>query len=142
MQSAGIEPDARLQREGDYTPASGYRAMRELLETGLAIDAVLCGNDQMAVGAVRALLEAGRRVPEDVAVMGFDDNFPATLIDPPLSTVSVPKQRMGREAVELLLWRISEGDGAPARTLRLETSVVVRRSTNPSAASEWDLQDW
>lgn len=142
LKGAGIEPDARLQREGDYTPASGYRAMRGLLETGLAIDAVLCGNDQMAVGAVRALLEAGRRIPEDVAVMGFDDNFPATLIDPPLSTVSVPKQRMGREAVELLLWRALEENGAPARTVRLETSVVVRRSTDPKAQSEWDLNDW
>lgn len=142
LQDAGVEPDARLRREGDYTPASGYRAMRELLETGLAIDAVLCGNDQMAVGAMRALLEAGRRVPEDVAVMGFDDNFPATLIDPPLSTVSVPKQRMGRAAVELLLWRISEGENAPARTVRLETSLVVRRSTDPNAQSVWELNGW
>lgn len=140
--NAGLEPDARLVREGDYTPQSGYREMRALLNSGKPIDAVQCGNDQMAVGVVRALKEAGLRVPEDVAVMGFDNNFPGTLIDPPLSTVSVPKQGMGRAAVELLLWRIAEGENAPARTVKLETSLLVRRSTEPNATSEWDLNDW
>jgi hypothetical protein len=73
--NAGLEPDAKLVREGDYTPQSGYREMRALLMSGKAIDAVECGNDQMAVGAVRALKEAGLRVPEDVAVMGLTTTF-------------------------------------------------------------------
>jgi DNA-binding LacI/PurR family transcriptional regulator len=142
LREAGVAADERLVREGDYTPVSGYSEMRALLSTGCRIDGVLCGNDQMAIGAIRALHEAGIRVPDDVAVIGFDNNFPGTLISPSLSTVSVPKQRMGQEAVELLLWRIGTGEGAPPRTIELETNLVVRRSTDPNGESDWDLFDW
>lgn len=142
LRGAGLEPDARLVREGDYTPISGYEQMRALLSDGNRMDAVMCGNDQMAVGAIRALREAGLGIPEDVAVMGFDNNFPGTLISPSLSTISVPKQRMGQEAVELLLWRIREGERAPARMIELETNLIVRQSTDIRSESAWDLYDW
>lgn len=142
LTEAGVAEDERLVREGDYTPISGYSEMRTLLSGGCRIDGVLCGNDQMAIGAIRALHEAGMRVPEDVAVMGFDNNFPGTLISPSLSTVSVPKQRMGQEAVELLLWRIEQGENAPARMIELETNLIVRQSTDLRSSSAWDLYDW
>ena len=106
--NAGLEPDAKLVREGDYTPQSGYREMRALLNSGKPIDAVQCGNDQMAVGAVRALKEAGLRVPEDVSVLGFDDLPFAAHLVPPLTTIRVDAEWQGREAAELLLRRLVE----------------------------------
>ncbi|HWR23100.1 MAG TPA: LacI family DNA-binding transcriptional regulator [Feifaniaceae bacterium] len=141
LEQAGIPLDPALVCEGDYTPMSGYARMRELLECGKTFDAALCGNDQMAIGALRALNEAGVSVPGEIAVMGFDNNFPGTLVSPSLSTVSVPKQRMGREAVGLLLWRMRHED-APPRAITLETSLIIRRSTDPDGESGWDLYDW
>lgn len=142
MQAAGLEAKQTRYREGDYSPMSGYVCARSLLESGETFDAILCGNDQMAVGALRALLDAGVRVPTDVAVMGFDNNFPGTLVSPALSTVAVPKQRMGKAAVELLLWRIQAGFDTPARVVELDTKLVIRDSTDANQKSEWDLTDW
>ncbi len=142
LREAGLKPDETLLREGDYTPISGYEQTRALLLDGGEMDAVMCGNDQMAIGAIRALREAGLRVPEDVAVMGFDNNFPGTLISPSLSTMSVPKQRMGQEAVELLLWRIQQGESAPTRMIELDANLIVRQSTDTKSESAWDLYDW
>lgn len=142
LMAAGLPVEQALIREGDYTPISGYECMRSLLAGGQGLDAVLCGNDQMAVGAIRAIREAGLRMPEDIAVMGFDNNFPGTLINPSLSTVSVPKQHMGREAVELLFWRIQQGPAAPNRIITLETKRIIRQSTDLRAESAWDLYDW
>ena len=139
---ADLPVEESLFCEGDYTPVSGYERMKALLGSSAEFDAVLCGNDQMAIGAMRALREAGQRVPEDVAVMGFDNNFPGTLVSPSLSTVSVPKQGMGKEAVELLLWRMQNGFDAPARRITLETSLIVRRSTDAARETDWDLYDW
>ena len=141
LKQADIFPDPALVCVGDYTPISGYTCMRELLKSKKPFDAVLCGNDQMAVGALRALHEAGVRVPGDIAVMGFDNNFPGTLVSPSLSTVSVPKQQMGREAVSLLLWRLQNEYAAP-RAVTLETSLVIRQSTDQDGESGWDLYDW
>ncbi len=142
MQAAGLEAKPSRYWEGDYSPKSGYECMRSLLESSESFDAVLCGNDQMAIGALRALLEAKKRVPEDVAVMGFDNNFPGTLVSPALSTVSVPKQSMGKAAVELLLWRMQSGFEPPARVVALDTKLVIRTSTDANQKSEWDLNDW
>ncbi len=142
LKQADIFADPALICEGDYTPISGYVCMRELMGCGKPFDAVLCGNDQMAVGALRALNEAGVRVPEEIAVMGFDNNFPGTLISPSLSTVSVPKEHMGREAVNLLFWRLQQGEDAPPRVVTLQTSLVIRQSTDLTGESGWDLYNW
>ncbi len=142
LEDAGLKYNPGLVRDGDYTPVSGYALMRSLLQEGPKPDAVLCGNDQMAVGAIRAILEAGVTIPDEIAVMGFDNNFPGTLVYPSLSTVSVPKQRMGSEAVELLLWRMQQGEDAPSRIVTLETNLIIRESTDKNAISTWDLFGW
>ncbi len=142
LKGAGMDYNPALVRDGDYSPVSGYALMRTLLQQSPRPDAVLCGNDQMAVGAIRAILEAGVSIPDDIAVMGFDNNFPGTLVHPSLSTVSVPKQRMGSEAVELLLWRMQQGEDAPARVVTLETNIIIRESTDKNAVSTWDLFGW
>lgn len=142
MREAGLVPAAGFIQEGDYSPQSGFSCMRALLHSAQRPDAVFCGNDQMAIGAMRAILDAGLRIPEDIAVMGFDNNFPGTLVSPSLSTVSVPKQLMGKEAVALLLRRIEEGPSSPRRVITLETNCIERQSTDLRAQSGWDLHDW
>ncbi|MFE2279099.1 LacI family DNA-binding transcriptional regulator [Streptomyces sp. NPDC059454] len=98
------DADPRLVVEGDFTPASGERAMRRLLDRCPGLDAVFAGNDLMAAGALRVLREHGRRVPEDVAVVGFDDMLPiAEQTDPPLTTVRQDIEEMGRLMARLLL---------------------------------------
>ncbi|MFI8207268.1 LacI family DNA-binding transcriptional regulator [Streptomyces sp. NPDC085937] len=129
------DPDPRLVVEGDFTAASGERAMRELLRHRPDLDAVFAGNDLMAAGALRALREHGRRVPEDVAVVGFDDMLPiAEQAEPPLTTVRQDIEEMGRLMARLLLRdldRTTAPDGAagagPSGVV-LPTTLVRRAS--------------
>lgn len=140
--AAGLPVDQRLILESDFTPLGAYRCMEALLRAGTPPDGVVCCNDQSAVGCIRAIQDSGLSVPKDIAVTGFDNSFPGTLIAPALTTVAVPRERMGREAVELLLWRIENGPQAPARIRALPTSRIVRGSTEPQAGSKWELTGW
>lgn len=117
--------DDRLVRHGDYGRVSGEAAMRELLEADPSIDAVFVANDRMAAGAIDALQAAGRRVPEDVAVGGFDDSSIALGTDPALTTMRQPFERISAEMVRLLLQVI---DGERPAAITLPTELVVRAS--------------
>jgi DNA-binding LacI/PurR family transcriptional regulator len=112
---------------GDFTEISGQRATERLLAEHPDLDAIFAASDLMALGALRALREAGRRVPEDVAVVGFDDAAMAAYSDPPLTTVRQQVELMGQEMVRLLLARIAAPAGAP-REIILPTELVVRAS--------------
>ncbi|MBN9326721.1 MAG: substrate-binding domain-containing protein, partial [Cellulomonas sp.] len=101
-------------------------AMRALLERRPDLDAVFVGSDLMAVGAMQALREAGRSVPDDVAVGGFDDSGLAETLDPPLTTMRQPFARISQEMVRLLLEVV---DGETPAAITLPTSLVVRSST-------------
>lgn len=127
LAAAGREVDDRLVERGDFGQDSGADAMRALLERAPDLDAVCCANDLMAVGALRALHDAGRRVPEDVAVIGFEDAPVARSAHPPLTTVHQSPEAMGREMVALLLDVMAAPDADhPGRVL--ETRLVVRDS--------------
>ena len=89
--------DESLVGYGDFSEASGRRAMRTLLDRHPDLDAVFAASDLMAVGAMRVLREYGRRVPDDVAVVGFEDSVLARQTEPPLTTVHQPVEAMGRE---------------------------------------------
>ena len=116
--------DPLLVAEGDFTPGGGERAMRLLLERCPSLDAVFAANDLMAAGALRVLREHGRRVPDDVAVVGFDDMLPiAEQTDPPLTTVRQDIEEMGRLMARRLL-----NDGAEPDGLILPTMLVRRAS--------------
>jgi DNA-binding LacI/PurR family transcriptional regulator len=117
--------DESLVAHGDYTRQGGTAAMRELLERRPDLDAVFVASDLMATGAMQVLREAGRRVPEDVAVGGFDDSGLAATLDPALTTMRQPFERISAEMVRLLLDVV---DGADPATITLPTSLVVRDS--------------
>jgi DNA-binding LacI/PurR family transcriptional regulator len=112
---------------GDFTRAGGERAMTRLLEQEPDIDAVFCASDLMAVGAMDALAAAGRRVPDDVAVVGYDDSNLARYTVPPLTTVRQPTRELGREMVRLLLTLVRGGDGP--RQVLLPTTLIARQSS-------------
>jgi DNA-binding LacI/PurR family transcriptional regulator len=117
---------ADLVEPGDFTAASGAAAMRALLERDSSIDGLFAANDQTAMGALSALAEAGRRVPDDVAVVGFDDDRYAATTTPALTTVRQPSSRMGAEMATKLV-RLIEGQQVEAETI-LPTELVIRAS--------------
>ncbi|MEU1183341.1 LacI family DNA-binding transcriptional regulator [Streptomyces sp. NPDC005820] len=124
------EGDPRLVVESDFTPGGGERAMRALLDRCPDVDAVFAANDLTASGALRVLRERGRRVPEDVAVVGFDDMLPvAEATDPPLTTVRQDIEEMGRIMARLLLRRLDPRtpEETPAGVV-LPTTLVRRAS--------------
>jgi LacI family transcriptional regulator len=125
LRDRGLVSDPLLIVEGDFTEAGGYRAMQQLL--ACQPDAIFAGSDIMAIGAMRALREAGLRVPEDVAVVGFDDVPQAARVEPPLTTVRQPIHRLGATTVDSLLDLISYPDSTPRRIV-LPTELVVRAS--------------
>ncbi|MGW1894888.1 LacI family DNA-binding transcriptional regulator [Streptomyces sp. NPDC002004] len=126
-----VDHDPALLAEGDFTPAGGERAMRQLLDRSPGLDAVFAANDLSAAGALRVLRERGRRVPEDVALVGFDDMLPvAEQTDPPLTTVRQDIEGMGRLMARLLLRRLDRGGSAgdgPASVV-MPTTLVRRAS--------------
>jgi DNA-binding LacI/PurR family transcriptional regulator len=124
--AAGHDTEGLVVAFGDYSEASGGRAMREVLATGVVPDAVFAASDLMAVGALRVLREAGMRVPDDVALVGFDDSPVCRHTDPQLTSVHQPVEEMGRVMADLLLARIA-GQAVPAETV-LPTRLVVRDS--------------
>jgi DNA-binding LacI/PurR family transcriptional regulator len=125
LEAAGMSADPLLVEPGDFSLDSGGRAMEALLERRPDLDAVFAASDAMAIGAMRALRAAGRRVPADVAVVGFEDSPSAAHTDPPLTTVHQPVEAMGREMVRLLLTRIAGGE-LPDPLVVLPTHLVVR----------------
>ncbi|HEY0260683.1 MAG TPA: LacI family DNA-binding transcriptional regulator [Lacisediminihabitans sp.] len=125
VQDRGL--DETLVEFGDFTPASGADAMRRLLDRGIPIDAVVVANDQMAMGAYTTLRERGLRIPEDVAVVGFDDNYFGLTASPPLTTVHQPSVELGRAMAEVLV-KIIEGHPVDQVTI-LPTELVVRESS-------------
>jgi len=121
----GLAVDPNLIVESDFTEAGAYAAMQRLLP--LNPDAVFAASDVMAIGALRAVREAGRRVPEDIALIGFDDIPLAAHTNPLLTTIRQPVQRMGEAAAEMLIERIEQPE-APPRRIVLPTELVIRVS--------------
>jgi signal transduction histidine kinase/DNA-binding LacI/PurR family transcriptional regulator/AraC-like DNA-binding protein len=123
----GLPFDQALVGYGGHNVHESREAVLHMLAAGLSFTAVLTSNDESAIGALRALAEAGRRVPEDVAVVGFDDVLYAKAQEPPLTTVRHPTFELGYRALELLLDYIAGRRTAPA-TLRVPTRLIVRES--------------
>ncbi len=113
---------------GNQTFAGGYEMMRATLQRDVSITAVFAGNDIIAFGAVRAIIEAGMRVPEDVSIIGFDNVDMASVIHPPLTTIHQPKYEIGCNAVEMLL-AAAEHKGPPLAEHRVLPVELIERSS-------------
>lgn len=127
LQQGGIRFDPRRVANGDFAEGGGASAMQNLLESDPRLDSVFAANDLMAFGAMRALRAAGRRVPDDVAVVGFDDLPAAAMTHPPLTTIRQPLYEMGRTAATMVMAAV-RGETIPKR-IELPTSLVVRASS-------------
>ncbi|MBM7056870.1 LacI family DNA-binding transcriptional regulator [Streptomyces durocortorensis] len=130
ISAAGLAPDERLIAPADFTEEGGARAMRDLLARRPGLDAVFVASDVMAAGARQVLREADRRIPEDVALVGFDDSVVARHMHPALTSVRQPIEEMGRRMARLLLDEIAgraPDDERPS--VVLPTELVVRASS-------------
>jgi LacI family transcriptional regulator len=132
LREAGVDADDDAIAEADWTPGGAAAATRLLLHRAPDVTALFVHSDTMAMGVLSALSEAGRRVPDDVAVVGCDDMPFATYLIPPLSTVRLPFAETGRQAVELLL-RLIAGEPPATDLLKLPPELVVRRSSSTEA---------
>ena len=122
------DPAAGLVHPGDFSVDSGRTGVHLLLARHPDIDAVFAASDLMALGALQGLRDRGRRVPDDVAVVGFDDLPAAACAEPPLTTVHQPVEAMGRRMAELLLHKLDNSPAAqPSAVLR--TRLIIREST-------------
>ncbi|HML23458.1 MAG TPA: LacI family DNA-binding transcriptional regulator [Aggregatilinea sp.] len=126
LKAAGLEPVC--QYEGNWTAEDGYHAAHQLLDSGATFSALVVGNDQMALGAMRALHERGIRIPDDVSLVGFDDIPEAAYFEPPLTTVRQDFGGLGEQSVEYLVSMIDDPD-TPMHQRVLHPTLVVRDST-------------
>ncbi|GHD16740.1 LacI family transcriptional regulator [Streptomyces violarus] len=134
LSDAGHEADEALIEAGDFTEEGGRRAMAALLERRPTLDAVFAASDVTAAGARQALREAGRRIPDDVALVGYDDSAIARHMDPPLTSVRQPIEEMGHRMIDLLLTEIADrrpsaSRGLERRQMVLATELVSRSSS-------------
>ena len=142
LTKAEISIREHLIAYGDYSHVSGYKAMNDLLNWNPDIDGVFAANDQMAIGACMALKQANKRIPKDVKVIGCDDVFIDTIVEPPLSTVHIRKNLLGQEAMTALLEQLESRRIGSIKRLELENHLVIRQSTDKSSRSDYIPAEW
>jgi DNA-binding LacI/PurR family transcriptional regulator len=125
LRAAGLEPDEALRVDAEPSEASGRAALAELIAHGVAFDAIFAASDITAIGAMHGLEKVGRRIPDDVAVVGFDDISAASLSSPPLTTVTQDPRRAAEALVEALIEAIEVGSTS---SRRLPVRLTVRES--------------
>lgn len=128
LRDAGLPHDSALEATGDFSETSGYQAAAQLARVSPRPTAIFSFNDAMAVGALSALREAGLRIPDDMAVAGFDDIPMARYVEPPLSSVHVDISALGARAATLLLDAVLQPGVREIRREIVPTNLVVRRS--------------
>jgi LacI family transcriptional regulator len=128
LRDAGITPRDEWIARGGFMDSDGYSAMQQLLQLKPAVDAVFAANDPAAIGAMRAIWEAGLRVPEDIAVVGAGDIAHGDLLRVPLTTVGWAKEEQGRRAAELIFDQISGHSDGTFRRVIMPPRLIVRAS--------------
>jgi len=126
--AAGVDIDESLIQFGDFSPQGGERAMSQLLALSEPPTAVFIASDTVALGALQTLRQHKKRVPEDIAIVGFDDIPLVAFIDPPLTTVKLPAFALGWNAAQMVIQHIINGKPDRPAQMILETELVVRRS--------------
>jgi DNA-binding LacI/PurR family transcriptional regulator len=128
LQQSGLALQNSSVRYGGLHEEDGYRSMDCLLKEGMIPDAIFAVNDPVAIGAFQRIKEAGLRIPNDVALVGFSNNKITSLVDPPMTTVDQPSFEMGRKATEILISTIEDGTTEPS-TIIVDAKLIVRGST-------------
>jgi LacI family transcriptional regulator len=127
LRDASLTP--QLASHGDFNEEGGYRATKEILAPGARPTAIFAANDLMALGAMTAIREAGLTIPDDIALMGFDDIFAARFVTPPLSTINMFQSELGRVAAEMVIERLNElPPQTSGRQRQMPFEVVKRQS--------------
>ena len=132
LASADLIFDPELVREGNWSPSEAYVQTYTLMALKNPPTAIFCASDPMAVGCYEALRDLSKRIPEDVSVMGYDDQWVARHLSPPLTTVMLPHEEMGRWAIEYLIDRIFSPDFKAVSQVKLECPLVERASVRLS----------
>lgn len=127
LADAGVPFDEALLFEGDFQEPSGSEGMRRFMDLGVPFTAVVCANDGMAAGAMRAAREGGLRIPDDVSIIGFDNVTFAAYLYPNLSTVNYPAMKMGEMAARWVLSQVYDKDDLVVQKL-FEPTLIVRES--------------
>ena len=127
MERAGLAIPDGYQITGDFEFNGGFEAMQKLLAQEHRPQAVFIGNDAMAFGAYQALYQAGIKIPQDMAVIGYDDIELASYMTPPLTTIHQPKDELGELAIDVLIHRITQ-PGQKQQRMQLTPELVVRGS--------------
>lgn len=131
LYGCGLElPDAYVEH-GDFSAQSGYEATIRLLRRAPEITAIMAGNDTIAIGVIGAAIAIGRRVPEDLSIIGFDDLPFSGYLNPPLTTIHVDAVKQGVMAADLLVRRLKNTDMGE-RQIKLPTKFLPRHSTSPA----------
>lgn len=125
----GLSADPALVTEGPWTQKGGYTAMNNLLQHRPLPTAVFAANDLMAIGAMQSIKEAGLRIPDDIAVAGFDDIDQAACVSPSLTTVRQPKYEMGKKLAEILFCRLTSQEPREPQRIILPYTLEIRAST-------------
>ena len=120
--------DKGLLLYGDFTIESGYEMMKNFLGAKKDIDAVFACNDTIAIGAMQAVTERGKSIPEDISIVGFDDSYVSQFLKPALTTVRQPFYDEGRIAAEILLERIRNNSEEKVRKVVLKTRLIIRET--------------
>ena len=128
LATADIPFDPELVHYGDWLPDSGRQHLRTLMAMPRRPSAIFCGNDLMAVGAMQAATETGLRIPDDLSIIGYDDQVIAAYTRPPLTTVTLPNYEMGRKAAEILIDLAIHGKQPPVARIKVDCPVVQRGS--------------
>lgn len=144
MDKAGLVVNEDQIAYGDYTHQAGYKCMKEIIQKAPGFDGVFGSNDMICFGAMRALREAGYRIPEDVKVIGYDNTFICDMLETPLSTIDVQKHLMGERAGELLIEQMNreDSDGYEAVAFELEGRLIERKSTFIDAMPNGFDSEW
>lgn len=129
LKKAKIKIDKNLIIHGGFHETDGYKSMESLLNKGIKPDAVFAVNDPVAIGAFQKIKEAGLKIPDDIALIGFSNNKITSLVEPAITTISQPSFEMGKKAVELLIENIKYGNKHKNKTIILPTELIIRKST-------------
>lgn len=137
MKEAGLEIKPEYIFHGSYNLQSGYQAARKFTMLSETPSALVAANDILAIGCIKYLLQKKIKIPEEVAVIGFDNISLSAMYEPALSTISLPIEQMGKEAIKLLLSRISKPISKNKQVI-LKTGLVVRNSTDKNVPTEFE----